>query len=261
MISPSPSGFANIQIGRVLKGGEQFVAFTTNACEKVLGVRSVAASLETTITYPEDITGFQAQPECQTFSLPILSPNGYEVSPAGELQLILVHRGVPPDQAELYDTEQAKRSIKTGKMRRGRSIEHPGELPETLRQAYKRIAERNQQELEGEGVYFEKSVVSLNNLGRDIILGLVPDGKHETTKVLYEQADFGEARLKRLKLAKNRLADLPQLWPNNRVAMPFVRLPESIGSDQYDELVTRLKSFLPIRLELGRVTVSSDDLS
>ena len=247
MISPSPKEYGFVQVGRELLGGEKFLATLGGLCAQYLGGKSVAATTDLHLVSQLNNLGDE-ELSLRQMAIPFVTPE-YEIPPANELELVLVHRGVRRELTSRYKTRWTATQLssrKTGRKHR---------RTESLHDVFERIAVANGQELEGEGVYFD-TIVQLPNSGRDKILGLLPRQGHETTTTLAEQAAAAEWRLRDI---NPRLAAEKAPWDD--VAAPCVRIPGSTPDSVYDRLVCKINTHLPLRLPLGSILVGSDRFS
>lgn len=248
MFSPYPKDYGYIRVGQEVAGCGSFLDVTKTVCARVLGAQSIAAISETVLLSGEMHEEGGVDLQVRQRSTPVQSPEGYEVSPNGELEIVLLQRGMRRDQISRYSPSRLACRLK-GETRRNKHS------PETLGQALKQLAESHDEEVEGGDVYFD-DVADLENLTGDKIIGLIPRLGHLTTSRLQERASLAEAKLGAIE--NGRLAKLPQLW---NLAMPVAKFTDDIKPSKYDRIIGLLGSRLPVHGTLGMVVISTDKMT
>jgi hypothetical protein len=248
MFSPYPKDHGFIRVGQEVAGCDSFLDVTKSVCARVLGVRSIAAISETVLLTGDMHEEGEANLQLRQRSTPVQSPEGYEVSTNSELEIVLLQRGMRRDQISRYSPSRAACRLK-GETRRSKHS------PETLGQALKHLAESHDEEVEGGDVYFD-SIIDLENLTGDKIIGLIPRLGHLTTSRLQERATEAEAKLDAME--KGRLEKLPQLW---NLAMPVAKFADDIKASKYDHILGLLGARLPVHGTLGMVLISTDKMT
>lgn len=246
MINTSPRGYCYIEVGRQILGGQALLSKVDGYCQEILGRTSIASITRPVLIELPDINNkekIENRYKWQETAQPVLHTKYVEIPPANELRLVLMHRGWPLKENWRYgDSDYLKIQLKN---KRG---QHP-----SIGEQFKSIANSMGQELEPVSVKFNR-VQYLSNFGSSLIIGLLLDEEHITTRVLKRQAEVIENKLKDI---NPRLYGLQKAWT---LAMAVARIEINETDLRAKILLEELMKCVPTLLTLGDIKVSNDDV-
>jgi len=239
VISPSPNGYAYIQMERrIVTGGSEFLAKAHRVGKQVLGYEAVTSVSE--LMYPINDDAMDLLPEPVTVVEPIVKPL-MTITDHHHFDMMLVHRAVRNDLASRYSLGfhqgrlAARRGIRTYEKLKADNMHSRAEVRKpSLADDLQEVSVKAGLDPERLTVVCDK-VGIIGEPGRDIILALFPDPTKKETLLLYRQA---ELCLNRLETQSKRIAFPTNPW---EVSAPFARIPEDISSLNYERLMQRLQ--------------------
>jgi len=233
MISPSPKQYGIIEVNRPAIGesGKRFLSAVQEDCRRFLGQVEVATmtNLELMIT--------ENGPDFRSVSRLILRDE-FEISPPNELNLILLHRGVPKERARFYRTKEAAVGLVTlNESSPNHKDNHNNDVnDDALKFKCEQIAQEWGLNFNKMPIFFDRIAKLSQSPGRDMIFALLPDKTRPSTICSQAMAKEAEDSLALVNEVLSRVIPACGLNTKQGIAMPFARLPSNITKLQLSRL-------------------------
>jgi len=225
MISASPKQYGIIEVNRPASGeaGKRFLSIAQEECRRYIGQVSLATttSLELVIS--------SGQPDLNYVSRPVFS-DPFEFSPANELNLVLLHRGVPKEQARYYKTKETAVDLASSQLLASanhRTEDRNSDIDE-LKYACEQIARRCGLSFNNMPISFDRIAKLSKSPGRDFIYALLPTKNEPVTACSELMAEKADSSLQLVNEALHKVRPACGVNSKQGIAVPFARIPSNV---------------------------------